>query len=194
MRHVESPALVDARSAARGRDGWWLLLGLSSTDGAELHFVPDGGMSDSTFVASLWPPADRIFLATANADALVAFRDPPHTVWRITTNGDMVTSMQPGQPPVGHGDGEPLPNWLALSAFHLAPGVLQVVADVTTDRRLLVTYDAGGGMLSQRMVAAPFGFVATASKAPLVLALRTFEDSELVVYSWRWRRTNSPTF
>ncbi len=102
-------------------------------------------------------------------------------------NGEVVASMQPDPPPTGEGEGELPPNWLALSALHLDPGFLQVIADVTSDGRLLVTYDAGGGVLSQRLVAAPFGFVGTASQAPIMVALRTFEESELVVYSWRWR-------
>ncbi len=84
-KRVESPASAEVHSAVRGPGGWWFLAPSSSSDGTELHFVPDGngGMSRSTFVAPLWPSTDRIFLAVAEADALVAFRDPPHTVWRI---------------------------------------------------------------------------------------------------------------
>ncbi|WP_420441652.1 hypothetical protein [Candidatus Palauibacter sp.] len=186
-----APALAEARSAVRGWGGWWLLVRSSSADGTELHFVPDGGMSDSTFVAPLWPSTDRIFLAIAGVDALVSFRDPPHTVWRIAMNGDVVASMQLDQQSTGGEDSVLSPNWLGLSALYLDPGVIQVIADVTTDRRLLVTYDTGGGVLSHRLVAAPFGFVATASQAPVMVALRTFEDSELVVYSWRWRVRDS---
>jgi hypothetical protein len=129
---------------------------------------------------------DRIFLAIAGVDALVSFRDPPHTVWRIAMNGDVVASMQPDQQSTGDEESELAPNWLGLSALYLDPGVIQVIADVTTDRRLLVTYGTGGAVLSHRLVAAPFGFVSTASQAPIMVALRTFEDSELVVYSWRW--------
>ncbi|MYC87716.1 MAG: hypothetical protein F4X22_05690 [Gemmatimonadales bacterium] len=135
-----------------------------------------------------------LFLAAADADALVQFRDPPHTIWRIAVNGEVVASMQPDHQPTGGEGHEPPPNWLALSAPYPGSGVIQVIADVTTDRRLLVIYDAGGDVLSHRLVSAPFGFVATASQASMIVALRTFEDSELSVYSWRWRTTNSTTF
>ena len=191
---VEYPALAEAHAAVRGRGGWWLLVPSASGDEAELHFMPDRAISDSTLVATLWPSTNRIFLATAEADALVAFRHPPHTVWRIAMDGEVVASMQPDPHPTAFQQGDLPPNWLTLSALYLDPGVIQVIADVTSDRRLLVTYDAGGDMRSQRLIAAPFGFVATASQVPIMVALRTFENSELVVYSWHWRTTNQPHF
>ena len=37
-----------------------------------------------------------------------------------------------------------LQDWMALSALSVTPGVIQVIADVTSDDRLLVTYDDMG--------------------------------------------------
>lgn len=63
----------------------------------------------------------------------------------------------------------------------------QPIADVTSDDRLLVTYDDEGDVVSSRVVQAPFGLIVVASDAPVLAALRTFEASEIVLYSWRWR-------
>ena len=76
-----------------------------------------------------------------------------------------------------------------MSALSVAPGVIQVIADVTSDDRLFVTYDDQGDVLSSRVVQAPFGLVAVASSAQVLAALRTWslEASEIVLYDWRWR-------
>ena len=76
---------------------------------------------------------------------------------------------------------------MGLSALSVAPGVIQVIADVTSDDRLLVTYDDRGDVASSRVLQAPFGLIAVAPHAQILAALRTFDVSEIVLYSWRWR-------
>ena len=175
------------RSAAWGDDGWWLLAAGAGEDAA-LHFLPSDGVSSPIHVMPLAVSPDRAFLSTAAADALVVFRDSPYPVWRIAADGKIVAGMQPARlPPSGAVKRDPPPYWMGLSALSVAPGVVQVIADVTSDDRLLVTYDDKGDVLSNRVVQAPFGLVAVASRAQVIAALRTFETSEIVLYSWRWR-------
>lgn len=175
------------RSAALGDDGWWLLAEGPGGDGA-LHFMPGDGVSSPIHVMALGDSPDRASLSTAGADALVALRDPPYSVWRIGIDGKVVAGMQPDRlPPSAAVERDPPPRWMALSALSVAPGVIQVIADVTSDDRLLVTYDGMGDVASSRLLQAPFGLVAVASRAHVLAALRTFEASEIVLYSWRWR-------
>ena len=175
------------RSAALGDDGWWLLAE-GTGEGAVLHFLPADGSSSPIRVMPLAASPDRAFLSTAAADALVALRYTPYPVWRIAVDGEIVVGMQPDRlPPRGAAERDPPPYWMGLSALSVAPGVIQVIADVTSDDRLLVTYDDKGHVMSSRIVQAPFGLIAVASHAPVLAALRTFEASEIVLYSWRWR-------
>ncbi len=175
------------RSAVLGDDGWWLLAEGAGEDAA-LHYLPGDGVSGPVHVMPLAASPDRAFLSTAAADALVVFRDSPYPVWRIAVDGRIVAGMQPdGVPPSDAAERDHAPYWMGLSALSVAPGVIQVVADVTSDDRLLVTYDDKGDVLSSRVVQAPFGLVAVASRARILAALRTFETSEVVLYSWRWR-------
>ena len=175
------------RSAALGDDGWWLLAE-GTGEGGALHFLPGDGVRSPIHVMPLAASPDRSFLSTAGADALVTLRDSPYQVWRIAVDGRIVAGMQPdGLPPSGAAERDPAPYWMGLSALSVAPGVIQVIADVTSDDRLLVTYDDQGDVLSSRVVQAPFGLIAVASRAQILAALRTFEDSEIVLYSWRWR-------
>ena len=175
------------RSAALGDDGWWLLAEGTGEDAA-LHFLPGDGVSSPVHVMALGDSPDRAFLSTAAADALIALRDPPYPVWRIGVDGRIVAGMQPDRfPPSTAVERDPPPRWMALSALSVAPGVIQVIADVTSDDRLLVTYDDRGAVASSRVVQAPIGLVAVASRAHVLAALRTFEASEIALYSWRWR-------
>lgn len=175
------------RSAALGDSGWWLLAEGAGEDAA-LHFLPGDGVSNPVHVMPLAASPDGAFLATAGTDALVALRDSPFLVWRIGVDGEVVAGMQPDRPPSnGTAERDPPPRWMGLSALAVAPGVIQVIADVTSDDRLLVTYDDSGDVASSRVLQAPFGLIAVASDAQVLAALRTFEASEIVVYSWRWR-------
>lgn len=175
------------RSAALGDDGWWLLAEGTGEDAA-VHFLPGDGVSSPIHVMPLGASPDRAFLSTAAADALVALRDSPYSVWRIGIEGRVVAGMQPDRlPPRAAVERDPPPRWMALSALSVAPGIIQVIADVTSDDRLLVTYDGMGDVASSRLLQAPFGLVAVASHAQVLAALRTFEASEIVLYSWRWR-------
>lgn len=175
------------RSAALGDDGWWLLAEGTGEDAA-LHFLPGDGVSSPIHVMPLGASPDRAFLSTAAADALVALRDSPYMVWRIAVDGRVVAGMQPDRLPQSIAvEPGPRPKWMGLSALSVAPGVIQVIADVTSDDRLLVTYDDRGDVASSRLLQAPFGLIAVASRTRILAALRTFGASEIVLYSWRWR-------
>ena len=177
------------RSAVLGDDGWWLLAEGMGEAGL-LHFLPGGGVSSPIHVMPLAASPDRAFLSTAGADALVTLRDSPYTVWRIAVDGRIVAGMQPDRlPPSAVTERDPPPYWMGLSALSVAPGIIQVIADVTSDDRMLVTYDDQGDVLSSRVVQAPFGLIAVASRAQVIAALRTWslEASEIVLYNWRWR-------
>lgn len=176
------------RSVATGAGGWWLVADTETNEGLALYRMSNGPASDPTPIMPLAATTERIFLSAFGSDALVAFRDPPHTVWRIGADGRIVASMQPvGQATDVAADSHPPPNWMGLNAFGLGPGILHVVADVTSDVRLLIVYDCGGQPMSNRIIHAPFGFIAVASDAPVIAALRTLQETELVLYSWRWR-------
>ncbi len=174
------------RSAVLGDDGWWLLTD-GTGEGSALYFLPGHDASNPVPVMPVAASPDRASLSTAAADALLALRDPPYPVWRIGVDASIVAWMQPDRLPASAPERDPRPYWMGLGALSVAPGVVHVVADLTSDDRLLVTYDEDGGVLSSRVVEAPFGLIATASRAQVLAALRVFSTSEIVMYSWRWR-------
>jgi hypothetical protein len=169
-------------------DGWWLLAANPSGESTQLWFLPTEKHPVRPVHVPIATTPDRLFLATAGDDALVTFRSAPFTVWRIDSSGELIDTLQPHVWSAPDGAGERRSKWTALSALSLGDGFVQVLADLTTDARVLLAYDADGDLLSNRTIYAPFGFVAVATEARTLLALQTFVDSELVTYHWQRRR------
>lgn len=64
-------------------------------------------------------------------------------------------------------------------------GFLQVVADVTTDERILLYLDRNGRALRSTVLNVPFGVIATASNHQLSLGVRRLDALEVVLYQLR---------
>jgi hypothetical protein len=76
---------------------------------------------------------------------------------------------------------------ILLSIHHLPPGYLQILADLASDRRTLVTFDSRGQMLRSREVTLAFG-VADVDRNGRLVVFRDTGRNELVLYRWWWRR------
>jgi len=116
----------------------------------------------------------------------VTVRDPPFSVWIIDREGRLVDTLQPDYPDRADAASRRKARWAGLGTFRLSPGFLQIVADLASDARYLIAYGPEGGIVSRSTVIAPFGFVATAREAHVLLAIQTFNESELVTYTWSW--------
>ena len=74
--------------------------------------------------------------------------------------------------------------WSVTSVVALGSGHVQTLANRGTDDRILIWFDERGRFVRYVRVKVPFGFVAAAAKAQVLLAVRTLNNSELVKYSW----------
>ena len=74
-------------------------------------------------------------------------------------------------------------SWSITSVVSVGSGYVETLANRGTDDRLLLWFDERGRFLRYVTVNVPFGFVAAAG-APVMLAVRTLNESELVKYSW----------
>ncbi len=183
--------VAEVNIAVRSRDGWWLL-SPGPEDGSALHFVPDRAKRLEPLVMHLPSTVNATFLSSVEDDALVGVRDPPHVAWRIDPAGQIVSSIQPPQELfepsfLGGSPNEVARTWRMVSGIGVDPGILQVIVDVTSDARVIATYDTDGSILSCRLVEAPLGFVTANAPSRLIAALMTLERSEILLYSWLWR-------
>ncbi len=78
-------------------------------------------------------------------------------------------------------------NWISLPALPLGSGVLQTLADLSSDRRLILVFDEVGSLAGHRLVEAPLGFVASDGGEQTLIAVRQLNRVEVVRYGWRWR-------
>ena len=78
--------------------------------------------------------------------------------------------------------------WRALPAVALDCGWLLTLSDLRSDRRLLLRYEARGGLAKVTPLDAPFGVMAGRPAEGTLLAARRAGGLELVWYQWRWVR------
>jgi hypothetical protein len=77
--------------------------------------------------------------------------------------------------------------WNSLPAVRLDQAYLQILADRTSDRRYLLTFDLDGRLLRKTLVDVAIGVLDADAASKTLLALRNTGSPELVFYRWRWR-------
>lgn len=176
-------AVREADAAALTELGWFLAL----TDTVPPRIrIPTGHgawIPDSTYTRA-------ISLGAGDAEVLVWQSFSPFRAWRIGAGTDWVPVELPRISPDWF-DGDLAGSvhlnpgiWSTTSLVSIGPGYVQTLAHRSTDRRLLLWFDSHGRFVRHGTVDAPFGFVAGAVGAPIVLAVRTLNTTELVKYSW----------
>lgn len=179
------PGSRHATMAARTETGW--ILAITGADSTASHvWLPEGGRAwvpDSSYTKPLG-------LSGGGKAALVWQTRNPFRVWRTGMGPDSLPAeFEPVS--VDWFDDELAKQlqqspalWSATSVATVGPGHVQTLANRGTDDRLLIWFDERGRFLRYVHLQVPFGFIAAAEKAPVMLAMRTLNNSELVKYSW----------
>lgn len=179
------PGSRAATAAARTATGW--MLAVAGADSAPSHvrlpggvraWVPESsyteplGLSGSGRAALVWQTLSpfRVWRTGMGPDSLPAEFEPVSVDW---FDDELAKQLQ--QSPA---------LWSATSVATVGPGHVQTLANRGTDDRLLIWFDERGRFVRYVHLEVPFGFVAEAAKAPVMLAMRTLNNSELVKYSW----------
>lgn len=177
------PGSRQAVAAARTPTGW--IVAIPGSDSTPSHLrLPDGGgtwVPDSTYARTLG-------LAGGARETLMWQSSSPFRAWRIGMNSvpAELERITPGwfADDVAHSLRLDAGIWSSTSVVAVGSGYLQTLAHRGTDRRLLLWFDSLGRFVRHAAMDAPFGFVASAADAPVVLAVRTLNTTELVKYSW----------
>ena len=74
--------------------------------------------------------------------------------------------------------------WVALPALEVEDGFLQMLADLTSDHRVLVLYDRNGELVNAVPIEAPIGLAASNVESRTLMAVRRLNRMELVCYGW----------
>jgi hypothetical protein len=129
--------------------------------------------------AQLAPDGDGVLLTDVHA---------PFTTQRISAGGSVLGTLEPGLPAAASARAK----WVPLPALSLGDGFVQVLADLTSDLRDLVVFDAEGRVLRRTRIEVPLAFVASVPAQHLLVGSRAIDGRELVGYRWEWEREGSP--
>jgi len=77
--------------------------------------------------------------------------------------------------------------WVGTGVFALDAGFVQVLADLESDRRHLITYDSVGAFRRRTVLDVPFGILHTLPDRRELLALRRTDRLEILTYRWSWQ-------
>jgi len=173
-----------ASAAVRTGTGWILAISDSNSTPSHVKLPQWSGTwtPDSTYTWTLGLSRDR-------KGALVWQSFSPFRAWRIGVEPEWTSEeFEPVSADWFGDNGASLREspaiWSVTSVIAVGPGYVKTLANRGTDDRLLIWFDKDGQFRRSTSVTAPFGFVAAAAEAPVVLAMRTLNDSELVKYSW----------
>jgi len=105
--------------------------------------------------------------------------DPTGVIERINAPPDCLLSHERSIPR----------DWISLPAVRVDPGYLQELANLRSDDRVMILYDEVGRPVRATRITIPLGFFAASPTHHLLFGLRSLGRTDLVVYGWRWRRT-----
>lgn len=123
---------------------------------------------------------------TGGRRAVASMLRPPFA-WRATLEGGGFVDGAPPAQAVAKFAGASTSSVLGLPVRTLGNGYLQILSDLTSDRRLLVTYRADGSFSRADLVEASMGVLDVNETDKVLLAIRRSDRLELVTYSWQWQ-------
>ena len=113
---------------------------------------------------------------------LLAASQAPFTVIR----GTMASEVSAAVDSLPFSAGPTGASWRGLVVVPLDCGMLQTLADLASDQRLLVRYGPTGAVARVSPLEAPFGVAASQTEQRLLAAVRRTGGQEIVLYEWRW--------
>jgi hypothetical protein len=176
-------------------NGWILgLIDLNARQFVVRLIRPEG--SRTLFRSAAADSASRILRYNVSATAtgvLLSLGSAPYTVLRLDPSSGRIETLPA---PLAGADALAIPAdslwaWRSVSVVSLDCSLVLTLSDLTSDRRILVRYDADDQVDRLTRVNAPVGFMARIPGTSTLLGARRAGELELVWYDWRWVREPS---
>jgi len=173
-------------AAARAEDAWYVG-GWTQPDTAWVAFRVEANRSTLPIISF---PRDLVgsFGAhlTARTSGIVAtVVDAPFSAVARTSTGSSLTLSPPDPGAFGTGGDA---RWHSMGVLELRPGWLQILYDLRTDQRILVTYGRDGDVIRAIRIPVAIGLFTNGSRPRTVIGMRDVGsgEKEIIVYAWRW--------
>jgi len=178
--------------AARLAGGWFL--GARDQSGRYHVYRADHSIGQTLEIFSVELEAKEhrylpVFqLSVGEGEVYLAMTEPPFETYRISPDGELLGTIQPRwESAPGALDAGPEPLIVALPLVPLGDQLLQTLADLSSDLRIILVYDRTGRVLRRKTLQAPVGFLTSCPDRHLLIAARWVGSLDLVGYRWRWR-------
>lgn len=168
--------------------GRWLLVGLG-TSGVAGYYTIDMAEHSARLVEIGTPASRKEQLQTAVPGYLLT---EMHWPYRWTERDTLTGLTRKGVPFLSDtllrsgSDSVSASALLSMPTLLVGRRVIQQLSDPRSDIRVLVSYDESGTRMRVATVNAPIGFLASSTERQELVAMRTSDRSELVVYGWHW--------
>ncbi len=190
-RAIDAPESIIA--AARDADGWIFLT--RSPDG-QLSLRRERWAQTGTRRSAGWVNGRKDgYAMIAGAEEIVLTQTArPHAVRVFDKALRLRRSFQPGADVLPRTQGKAAADsspalWTSLAAIPLDRGYIQTIADLASDRRIVVLYDEVGNSVRATDLKVALGFTASVPPRRLLFASRRLNTVEIVRYEWCWTRT-----
>lgn len=174
-------------SASATREGW-LALSTAGHSSYVVHSLAVDAEPERRWTVHL-PSDGPASIVVVEEDAWVYAEASPFHVAVLSPNDPEAVSLSnlsgttvPGTT-LGESSSE---GWTALAPVPFRDGVIQTIADPTSDSRLMVLRDRSGRVVRETLLTVPMAFVGSSKEPPLLIAVRSLDIVELVGFTWRW--------
>jgi len=181
---------------ASGTEGWWILVPDTVSGHSILHRVDTDG-SRELLTLPLPPPSRRptgapgAHLSLGEDEVYLTETVPPYRIHAVDRRNGSHRSFTPGFPeerieeilPDGRVSG-----LVPLRILDIGRGrMLLTVANLGSDRRLMLSMDREGTLLSDTIIDLPMGFLAAYPESCTILAVMDLGEIEVVKYRMTFR-------
>jgi hypothetical protein len=175
----------DVINAVPAGDEWVAVVRVNQPAG--IRVVAIGGNGDSRIILSVAGDSLAAALSHSDGEAVVTFRDPERGIILARLSDSTNRRIKPVSTDWrrAHLDSVSAGPWVALPALHVRGELLQTLADVTTDKRVVLVVDSTGKIARHSRLQGLIGFVAAETRQRLVAALHILNVTEVILYQWQ---------
>lgn len=128
-------------------------------------------------------------LAATGDGVLLTEAEPPFRTWRVRPEG----AEEPFAPTsAGSPERDGVQRWVSAPLVDLGDAMVQTLADLASDRRVLVLYDQDGREQRKTVMSVPMALVGITGDRRHLVGVRDVGSPEVVLYRWSWSRKPDP--
>ena len=180
LLNIQRTSVKSAYSAVKVSSSWFILQRLSGDTVVMLQYDTTGKKVTLHKAQLRAGEATSMTRGKDSHELLLANSRAPFAIKRLRLDSATIQVFNPRLPEAMEGP----ETWRALPLVAVKSGYIQTIADLLSDRRILVLYSPDGKTKAVRPLNAPIGMGAGNLSSSVVAAVRNLRAPEIVWYKW----------